>query len=68
LNLKGNELITIDGLDNHLQPRSTLKMIIKRSNGTFDTIPLLCRIDTLEELEYFRNGGIMQYVLRKLVA
>jgi aconitate hydratase len=68
LNLKGDEVITIDGLDNNLQPRSTLNMLIKRADGNLQTVPLLCRIDTLEELEYFRNGGIMQYVLRKLVA
>lgn len=68
LNLKGDEVITIDGLNNNLQPRSTLNMLIKRADGNVQTVPLLCRIDTLEELEYFRNGGIMQYVLRKLVA
>jgi aconitate hydratase len=68
LNLKGDEIITIQGLDNNLQPRATLNMVIKRANGDVQTVPLLCRIDTLEELEYFRNGGIMQYVLRKLVA
>jgi aconitate hydratase len=68
LNLSGNEIISFQGLDNHLQPRSTLVMQIKRLNGEIDIIKLLCRIDTLEELEYFRNGGIMQYVLRKLAA
>ncbi len=68
LNLSGNEIISFQGLDNNLQPRSTLVMQIKRSNGEIDIIKLLCRIDTLEELEYFRNGGIMHYVLRKLAA
>jgi aconitate hydratase len=68
LNLKGDETITIQGLSNDLNPRETLNMLIKRANGDVQTVPLLCRIDTLEELEYFRNGGIMQYVLRKLVA
>lgn len=68
LNLKGDEIITIQGVDNNLVPRSHLMMNIKRSNGNAEKIELLCRIDTLEELEYYRNGGIMQYVLRKLVA
>ncbi len=68
LNLSGNEIISFQGLDNNLQPRSTLTMHIKRSNGALEIVKLLCRIDTLEELEYFRNGGIMQYVLRKLAA
>jgi aconitate hydratase len=68
LNLKGDEIITIQGLNNDLAPRTTLNMVIKRDGGGVQTVPLLCRIDTLEELEYFRNGGIMQYVLRKLVA
>lgn len=68
LNLVGDEQITIQGVDNNLKPRADLNLIIKRTNGSTDTIPVLCRIDTAEELEYYRNGGIMQYVLRKLVA
>ncbi len=37
-------------------------------DGTKKTVPLLCRIDTLDELDYFKNGGILQYVLRNLAA
>jgi aconitate hydratase len=41
---------------------------IVNSGGSSRQVPLLCRIDTLDELEYFRNGGILQYVLRQLAA
>jgi len=37
-------------------------------NGTLKRVPLICRIDTLDELDYFKNGGILQYVLRHLAA
>ena len=39
-----------------------------RSDGEPERVPLICRIDTLDELEYFRNGGILPYVLRQLAA
>ncbi len=38
------------------------------TDGTLKRVPLVCRIDTLDELEYFKNGGILQYVLRRLAA
>jgi aconitate hydratase len=41
---------------------------ITSSDGSSQRLPLLCRIDTLDELDYYRNGGILQYVLRKLAA
>ncbi len=41
---------------------------IKYSDGRAETVPLLCRIATLDELEYFRNGGILPFVLRQLAA
>ena len=40
---------------------------IHRADGKIETIALLCRIDTLDELEYFRHGGILQYVLRHMM-
>jgi aconitate hydratase len=39
-----------------------------RADGSKLTVPLICRIDTLDEIEYFKNGGILQYVLRNLAA
>ena len=43
-------------------------MRVQRSDGRDERLPLLCRIDTLDEVEYYRNGGILQYVLRRLAA
>ena len=40
----------------------------RRADGETSRVPLICRIDTLDELEYFRNGGILAYVLRQLAA
>ena len=45
-----------------------LTLRITRSNGKTEDHAVLCRIDTLDELEYYRNGGILHYVLRKLAA
>jgi aconitate hydratase len=45
-----------------------LQAEIIASNGGLKRVPLICRIDTLEELDYFKNGGILQYVLRHLAA
>jgi aconitate hydratase len=68
LGLKGDEQVTIRGLQADLKPRQTLSAEIVGSDGALKRVPLLCRIDTLDELEYFRNGGILQYVLRQLAA
>ncbi len=63
LALKGDELIDIVGLEN-LSPRMDLKLTIHRANGTTDAVDLLCRVDTADEVNYYRHGGILQYVLR----
>ena len=68
LGLKGDETVTIKGLQGDLKPRQMLEAEIKSSAGKVSRVPLLCRIDTLDELEYYRNGGILHYVLRKLAA
>jgi len=68
LGLKGDETVTIHGLGESLRPRQTLTADITRANGEKLSVPLICRIDTLDELEYFRNGGILHYVLRQLAA
>ncbi len=66
LGMKGDEQVTIRGLHGELKPRQRLIAEIVAGNGTLKRVPLLCRIDTLDELDYFRNGGILQYVLRQL--
>ena len=68
LGLKGDETVTIHGLEGDLKPRQTLIAEIKSREGKVRRVPLLCRIDTLDELEYYRNGGILHYVLRRLAA
>ena len=63
LNIVGDELIDIDGLD-EITPRKDLTLVIHRANGTVDRVPVLCRIDTQDEVAYYQHGGILQYVLR----
>jgi aconitate hydratase len=68
LGLKGDEKVTIRGLQGDLKPRQKLTAEIISADGSRKDVSLLCRIDTLDELEYYRNGGILHYVLRKLAA
>jgi aconitate hydratase len=68
LGLKGNETVTIRGLHGDLKPRQKLMCEIVGADGKLTRVPLLCRIDTYDELDYFKNGGILQYVLRHLAA
>ena len=67
MKLDGTERFDILGIAQGLKPRSELTCRIHRANGQSDEIKLLCRIDTLDELEYFRHGGILQYVLRGMM-
>jgi len=67
LGLKGDEQVTIHGLTS-VQPRQQMTAEITYGDGNRKEVPILCRIDTLDELEYYRNGGILQYVLRNLAA
>jgi aconitate hydratase len=68
LGLKGDEQVTIRGLHGELKPHQRLIAEIVSGNGTLKRVPLVCRIDTLDELDYFKNGGILQYVLRQLAS
>ena len=61
LGLKGDETVTIRGLTGDLKPRQKLTAEITSPDGSVRNVPLVCRIDTLDELEYFRNGGILHY-------
>jgi aconitate hydratase len=67
LKLDGSERFDILGVAQGLKPRSDLACRIHRAAGTVESLSLHCRIDTLDELEYFRNGGILQYVLRHMM-
>ncbi len=65
--LTGEEIITLKGLSRGIEPRMKVDMVITRKDGSACTAPLLCRIDTLDELEYYKNGGILQYVMKNLL-
>ena len=65
--LKGDETVSIAGLA-QIKPRQKMTAEVTKSDGSLIKIPILCRIDTLDEIEYFRNGGILHYVLRNLAA
>ena len=67
LNLKGPELISILNIDKGLNPSDHVEVEIKYKSGELKKIKMLCRIDTKNELEYYKNGGILQYVLRKMI-
>tara|TARA_R110002020_G_scaffold50844_14_gene144026 strand:- start:3725 stop:6424 length:2700 start_codon:yes stop_codon:yes gene_type:complete len=66
LGLTGDETVSITGLAGGIKPRAVLTAKITRSNGETIEVPLLCRIDTADEMDYFENGGILHYVLRNL--
>ncbi len=67
LGLKGDELVTIRGLAS-IKPRAKAEAEITRPDGSIFLVPLFCRIDTLDEFEYYKSGGILHYVLRNLAA
>ncbi|WP_433761346.1 aconitate hydratase AcnA [Brucella anthropi] len=67
LGLKGDEMVSIEGLAD-VRPRQKVEASITFADGTVKKVPLICRIDTLDELDYMKNGGILQTVLRDLAA
>ncbi|MGV8853477.1 MAG: aconitate hydratase AcnA [Devosia sp.] len=67
LGLDGSETIDIEGVT-EIAPRAMVLVKITRADGTVLNIETRCRIDTANELDYYKNGGILQYVLRSLVA
>jgi len=68
LKLDGTETFDIAGLDEGLKTRAELTLRVRRPNGYIEDVPVVCRIDTDEELLYYRHGGILPYVYRELVA
>ena len=67
LSLIGSELISIIDIENGISPSDKVKVEIKYASGESKKIQTLCRIDTKNELEYYKNGGILQYVLRNMI-
>jgi aconitate hydratase len=66
LNLTGRETYDVGGIDGELKPGMDVPLTIHRPDGASETIMLTCRIDTAEEVGYFKNGGVLHYVLRNL--
>ena len=67
LKLIGSELITVIDVEKGLKPLQDIKVEIKYADGTSKTIDTTCRIDTDNEILYYKNGGILQYVLRNML-
>jgi len=67
LNIKGSELFTIIDIEKGVRPRQEVDCEIKYADGVSKKIKLLCRIDTANEIEYYKHGGILQYVLRNIL-
>ena len=67
LNITGAELITVIDIKDGVKPREEVTCEIKYKDGTSKKIQVLCRIDTANEVEYYKNGGILQYVLRNML-
>ncbi|MFT3689026.1 aconitate hydratase AcnA [Paenirhodobacter sp.] len=66
LGLKGDEVVTIEGLEGDIKPLSLVPCTIRYADGTVKTIQIKSRIDTEVEIEYLKNGGVLHYVLRNL--
>jgi aconitate hydratase len=67
LGLTGEELFTLKGLESDIAPRQTLSLFIEYPSGEKKEVPVLLRLDTAIEVDYYRHGGILPYVLRQLV-
>ncbi len=68
LGLNGEEIFSLSGLNNELKPGQTIPMEIQKPDGSKQTVDLLLRIETEIEVDYYRHGGILQYVLRDIVS
>ena len=68
LGLNGSEVFSIAGLSESIQPGQNLTLEIRRANGGSESVPVKLRIDTPIEIDYYRHGGILPFVLRQLLA
>jgi aconitate hydratase len=68
LNLKGDEVIDITGIERGITPRMDVTLTIRRSDGSTEQHALMCRIDTVDEVGYYQHGGVLNYVLRDLAS
>lgn len=65
--LEGNETVDILGIDVNIKPRQNLKCIVRKQNGSSIELELICRLDTQNEVEYFKSGGILQFVINQII-
>ncbi|MGO4809131.1 aconitate hydratase AcnA [Cupriavidus sp. 2MCAB6] len=68
LGIIGNETFDIEGIEGDLKPQQDVTLVIKRANGDVQRVPVLLRIDTPIEVDYYNHGGILPFVLRQLLA
>jgi aconitate hydratase A / 2-methylisocitrate dehydratase len=68
LRLDGTETFDVTGIGDGVEPREELKLVIHRASGNTEEVPVTLRIDTPIEVDYYRHGGILPYVLRQLLA
>ncbi|KWR91183.1 aconitate hydratase AcnA [Cupriavidus sp. IDO] len=68
LGITGNETFDIEGIEGELKPQQDVVLVIKRANGDVQRVPVLLRIDTPIEVDYYNHGGILPFVLRQLLA
>jgi aconitate hydratase len=68
LRLDGSETYDLTGFEAGITPRQDLTLIIHRSNGQTESVPVTLRIDTPIEVDYYLHGGILPYVLRQLIS
>ena len=67
LGLDGTEIFDIEGLENPVKPKQAATLVVRRADGSVARAALRCRIDTLAESQYCAAGGILQFVLRKIL-
>ena len=68
LRLDGSERFDLFGVEDGIDPREEITLVIHRASGAIEEVPVILRIDTPIEVDYYRHGGILPYVLRQLLA
>jgi aconitate hydratase len=68
LGITGNETFDLKGIENDIKPQQQVTLVINRANGEKQEVKVLLRIDTPIEVDYYKHGGILPFVLRQLLA
>ncbi|HET7362100.1 MAG TPA: hypothetical protein VFJ70_00870, partial [Burkholderiales bacterium] len=68
LGILGDETYDIEGIEGALKPQQDVVLVIHRKNGDTQRVPVLLRIDTPIEVDYYNHGGILPFVLRELMS